>query len=41
MWKYKAVNCGGWACFNYCDELHYDLSKDSYELLLGKWILQS
>ena len=37
IWTYKAVNLGGWAGFNYNDELHYDLSKDSYESILDKW----
>jgi len=37
IWTYKAVNIGGWAGFNYYDEFHYDLSKDSYESILDKW----
>ncbi len=37
VWTYKAVNCGGWAAFNYHASMRYDLSKDSYESLLEKW----
>ncbi len=37
IWTYKAVNYGGWAGFNYYDELHYDLTKDSYASILDKW----
>ncbi len=37
IWTYKAVDCGGWAAFNYDKSLEYDLSKDSYERLMDKW----
>ena len=37
VWTYKGVNNGGWASFNYHQELKYDLAKDSYEDILKKW----
>jgi hypothetical protein len=37
IWTYKSIKTGGWAGFNYNDEFHYDLSKDSYESILDKW----
>lgn len=37
VWTYKAVNNGGWAAFNYHTQMRYDMTKDSYESLLGKW----
>ncbi len=37
VWTYKAVNNGGWASFNYTDEVKCDLSTDSYDEILQKW----
>ena len=38
VWTYKGVNNGGWASFNYHQELKYDLAKDAYEDILNKWM---
>ena len=37
VWTYKGVNNGGWASFNYKEELKYDLASDEYEDILKKW----
>ena len=37
VWTYKGVNNGGWASFNYHQELKYDLANDSYDDILTKW----
>jgi endoglucanase len=37
VWTYKGANVGGWASLNYDSSFRYDLARDSYESLLGRW----